>query len=298
MSATGGRTELSAPVRELRPSGGKRRRFRGSILAYALLAAGGVLMVFPFYWMIATAFDTHNPPPANLLPQGFTLRHWWYLWEQKIGGATYATFYWNSLIVSVAVTVVSCVTSALAGYVFAKFDFRGKRLMFIVTLATIMIPFQILLIPLYLMMSWAGLTDRLWALILPSVFVAFGIFLFRQYIHSIPTSLIESARIDGASELDIFLEIVLPLTKPALAAFSIFIFMWKWNDFLWPSVVIRTSDFYTLPIGLRELTANQYSRDYNLQMMGALVAIVPVLVVFLIMQKRFVEGITLSGMKT
>jgi len=263
---------------------------------WLLLGAGAFLMVAPFYWMIVTAFKSRSEVmvfPPTWWPQQPTLRSWEDLTRLRGG---FHIFFANSLFVSSCTTLLVLLTSAMAGYVFAKFEFRGRELLFILVLSLLMIPFNVYIIPLYKLMADLSWTNSYWALIIPGIYSPVGIFLMRQFMHSIPNDLVDAARVDGASEWGIFFRIVLPLSTAALAALGIFTFTWTWDDFLWPLVIIDEPQRYTLPLGLSQLRG-RFGTDVGTSMAGAMVAVLPVLIVYLFAQRRFVEGITLSGLK-
>ena len=274
----------------------RRLRFHGvRALAYLILSLGTVIMVFPFVWMALSAFKQPSeiiayPPiwfPAH--PSLNLLRR---VWTE----INFSRFFANSLFVASTATIAILFTSAFVGYVLAKFDFPGRTLLFFMILATMMIPWPVLLIPQYLIVVKLKITNTYSALITPALFSSFGIFMMRQYMHSIPGELIDAARIDGAPEPIIFFGIILPLTTPVLAALGIFHFMWHWDSFVWPLVVINSESMYTLPLGLATFS-NQYWTDYAAVNAGALVSVIPVLIVFLLLQRYFIEGIALTGMK-
>jgi multiple sugar transport system permease protein len=263
---------------------------------WLLLGAGAVLMIAPFYWMIVTAFKSRSEVmvfPPTWWPQQPTLEPWEELTRLRGG---FHVFFANSLFVSTCITLLVLLTSAMAGYAFAKFQFRGRELLFILILSLLMIPFNVYIIPLYKLMVDLGWTNSYWALIIPGIYSPLGIFMMRQFMHSIPNDLIDAARVDGASEWGIFFRIILPLSTAALAALGIFTFTWSWDDFLWPLVIIDEPQRYTLPLGLSQLRG-RFGTDVATSMAGAMVAVLPVLIVYLFAQRRFVEGITLSGLK-
>lgn len=202
----------------------------------------------------------------------------------------------NSIYISALTTVISLFTSALTGYIFAKYEFTGKNVLFTAILATMMIPFTVTMIPMYLLFSKVGLIDHHLSIILPSLYNTFGIFMMRQFMQGLPTELMESGRIDGASEFRIFFQIMLPHTKPALAVLGIFIFMWQWDNFLWPLITLQSESKFTLPVGLATFS-QQYWTDYGLVMAVATITVIPVLLVFLCLQKHFIKGITMTGIK-
>ena len=210
--------------------------------------------------------------------------------------APYGLWYRNSFVVATAVTAMAVFTSAVGGYIFAKFDFPLKQPLFILILITLMIPFPVLLIPNYIIANRLGVLNSLWALVLPGMVSAFGIFLIRQFAAGIPRDLIEAARLDGASEWAIFGRIVLPLLRPALAALGVFTFLASWNDYLWPLVAINDLDKSTLPLALTFFNSTHATR-YDLVMAAATMAVVPVLVIFLLFQRHIVKALVLAGMR-
>lgn len=271
-------------------------RARGWLTArYLLLVAGAVLMVAPLVWMALASFKTLPEilrVPPTLLPESLHLDNY----RTVLGDTAFVRYFLNSVLVA-GITVASVlVTSSMAGYAFAKFEFPGRRVLFVLVLATLMIPFQVRVIPLYVLASDLGLLDSYAGLVLPGLVDAFGIFLMRQYLQSIPSELIDAARVDGASELTIFVRIVLPLAKPALAALAIFSLVASWESFLWPLLVISSPDKYTLPLGLAQFSGRFVTR-VDLQMAASALTILPMLIVFLIMQRRFIEGMATAGMK-
>jgi multiple sugar transport system permease protein len=205
-------------------------------------------------------------------------------------------WFFNSAYIAVVVTVGILILDTMAGYVLAKKQFPGRNLIFWLIIATMMIPGQITLVPLFMMVQDFGLMDTHWALILPDLAMVFGVFLMRQYMLSIPSELLEAARIDGASEWKTFWTIVVPLAKPAMATLGIFTFMNVWNSFLWPIIVLNDADLYTLPVGLKTLQ-DQNLAIFKLLMSGASVAAIPMIVVFIAFQKYFIKGLTLGGVK-
>ncbi len=267
----------------------------GSFINGLLLAVGSIIMLAPFVWMVSTSFKLPAEViayPPIWIPSQVTLEHY----KKVFIEMAFLRFFFNSAYISVTVTCIAVFTSAFVGYVLAKFQFWGRDVIFLAILSTMMIPFPVTMIPLYLMMSKFGWLDSHLALIIPGLYSTFGIFLMRQFMHTVPNELREAARIDGCSEFRIFWTIVLPLCKPALAALGIFTFMWNWDSFIWPLIVLQNKLRFTLPVGLA-MFANQWWTDYALVMAGATVTVTPVLIVFLILQKRFIEGITLTGLK-
>lgn len=266
-----------------------------NILIYLILFAGLVMMIGPFLWMISTSFKTTNAVlqiPPQWIPDSPTVNNYLRLFSEF---NFYRPFI-NSVIVAVTTPVLSLLVCSMAGYAFAKFDFPFKRVLFLVVLGTLMVPTQITMIPVFLLLKRLAMLNTYRGLILPGVATAFNIFFLRQFMQSIPEELLEAARIDGAGEFFIFFKIVLPLTKPALAALGIFSFTGAWNQFLWPLIIATSEKMYTLPVAISNLTG-QFSSAYGLQMAASVMATLPIIIIFLFAQKYFIRGITLSGLK-
>ena len=267
----------------------------GLALFYAALIVGAVLFLAPFLWMILASFKTAQEivqVPPMLWPVHPTLANYGTVLSMMPLG----TFYRNSLTVTTTVTLSVLFTSSLAGYIFAKFQFFGRNVLFVLILSTLMIPFQVVLIPTYMIVNALGLLNTLGALIVPSLVNVFGIFLMRQYIENLPSEYIDAARIDGASEWGIYSRVILPQIRPALAALAIFTFMASWNDYLWPLIVINDQDKMTLPLALAFFNSAHGIR-YDLTLTAATLVVIPVVIVFLILQRQFIQGIALTGLK-
>ncbi|WP_258535555.1 carbohydrate ABC transporter permease [Bacillus sp. 03113] len=259
-----------------------------------ILIVGGVLVSIPFIWMILSSFKTEKEAlniPPTLFPHKFTFQHYIDLF-QKLDFDVYLI---NTLII-VFFSMIGLVLNTLAGYGFAKYQFRGKEALFIIVLSTLMIPDQVTMIPTYLIVNEMGLTNTLAGIILPGLVSAFSLFLIRQFMTTIPNDLIEAARLDGAGELYIFFKVVLPLSKPILAVQIIFTFIGSWNSFLWPLIIANDDALYTLSVGL-SLLKGQYSTGFALQMAGATYMVVPILIIFSIFQKYIVKGFNMTGIK-
>jgi multiple sugar transport system permease protein len=245
--------------------------------------------------MISTSFkpaaETVSFPP-RLLPLKPTLENY----AGVLARVNMVRLYRNTAYVAIIKTAVMVYTSTLLGYIFGKFHFRGRDMLFYIFLSTWIIPFEVYMIPLYVMMVGAGLGNTYAALIIPYIFSAYAMFLFRQFMFTIPNDLIDAARMDGASEGYIFHRIILPLAQPVLATLIAFYFMWMWNDFTWPLIVITESAKYLLPVGLA-VFVSEFQTQHGIIMAGATIAIVPVLAVFVAMQRYIVEGVALTGMK-
>jgi len=273
-----------------------RRKFRLN-LAYFILIPASLIAMLPFFWMIMGSFKTGREIrqiPPTFLPQQFTLDNYRTVLADE--DLPLGIFYRNSAIIALANVVQVLFTSSLFGYIFAKFHFRGKRVLFWFILSLMMIPQQITMIPGYLILARLGLINNLLALIIPAAIDAFGIFLFRQFATSLPDELLDAARVDGAGEFYIFGRIALPQMGPALATFGMLTFMFNWNAYLWPLIVLTEENVRTLPIILTWFTNRMVGNDH-LTMAASVLVILPVLFVFLLVQRWIVEGITLSGMK-
>ncbi|MGQ9628843.1 MAG: carbohydrate ABC transporter permease [bacterium] len=262
---------------------------------FAFLALIAIIMVAPFAWMVSSSFKPIGEVlryPPRWIPEKFTLANYPAVFKE----APFARFFLNSIYVA-SVVVVGCVfTSSLAGFAFAKYSFRGRDAMFLIVLSTMMIPFQVIVIPWYIIMKFLHWIDTYWALIVPSLNSAFGIYLMRQFITTIPTDMIDAGHVDGCSEFRIYWQIILPLSKPALATLSIFLFMWNWDSFFWPVIIINSTHMRTLPLGL-SLFRSEHGTLWHLIMAGTVVSVLPTLIFFLIAQRRLIEGITLTGLK-
>jgi multiple sugar transport system permease protein len=269
--------------------------YLGRGVVYLLLIMGSIVMVLPLAWMTSAAFkplyEVMRIPPT-WIPEEPTLDNFRAVFRQF----PFVQYILNSIVVATVVVISTLITSAMAGYAFAKFDFPGRGILFAIILSSLMVPFQVRMIPLYQMIIAFKWVDTLPAVMFPWLVDAFGIFLMRQFFLTIPSELMDAARIDGASELRIFLQVALPLTQSALSALTIFTFLGNWEEFLWPLIVSASNASRTLPVGLQSFS-EQYGTNTHWQMAGALIATLPVLLLFFILQKQFVEGITLTGMK-
>jgi len=278
------------------------REFLVKIIILVLLSVGAVIMVFPFVWMALSSFKSTSEIlafPPTWLPSKPTLAAYrTILWGKLIfGRVDIGVWYKNSLIVTSTVTLLALVGSSLTGFVFAKYRFRGRDLIFLGILSTMMIPFEVKLIPLYKLAVDLKLNNTYFGLMIPSLTSTFGIFLMRQFITLIPDELIDAATIDGCSNLGIYWHVILPMVKPALGALAIFTFMWNWDMFLWPLVLIDKRSLYTIPLGLGSFLISGYSTNYDLFMAATMLTTLPVIAVFLVAQKQIVKGIALTGFK-
>jgi multiple sugar transport system permease protein len=277
-----------------RPS--RPTRWGVHLLVYLVAAT----MILPFAWMVSTSLKTNAEaidPDVKLLPAGSLLQWQWGNYVEAWRTANLGDFYVNSIIVAAAITLLAGAHNALAGFAFAKLRFAGKRLTFALLLVSMMLPYQVYFIFAYIICGWVGYIDNFQALIVPFLASAFGIFYMRQTIVSIPDDLIDAARIDGFGDFDIFLFIITPAIKPAIAALAIFTFMNSWNNFFWPLIVIDSNEMYTLPLAVRALAGQYYTDSWPVQMAAATIITLPIIVVFLVFQRAFVQGITLTGVK-
>ncbi len=266
-----------------------------AIAVYGALGIGVVLTVLPLLWMVsaslmpageATAF------PPRLFPSSITFEHYAALFT-RLNLARYIA---NSALLAGAITVISLFFNSMAGYAFAKLRFRGRDRLFRLLLAALVIPGQVAMLPLFLLLKEMGCINSYWGVIIPGMASIFGIFLIRQYALSIPDSLLDAARIDGAGELRIYWSLVLPACKPILVTLAIFTFLGTWNDFLWPLIVLTNSDMYTLPVALANLLG-EHVQDTELMMAGAVLTVLPVAVLFLALQRYYIEGILSASIK-
>lgn len=263
---------------------------------YLVLSIGLVLMAAPFAWMLLSSFKPESEirqTPPTVLPEHATLDNYQTLFS-KLDLTTYFT---NSIIVALVVTAGNLLFCSMLGYALAKLDFKGKRLLFGVVLGTLMIPGVVTFVPMFVLVSNLHLTNTLPGLILPFLVQPFGVFLMRQYIGGLPDELIQAARVDGAGEFRIFWNVMLPLCGPALATLGILTFLGSWNNFLWPLVVAQSEDKYTLPVALALYSIGQNSTDYGLLLAGSVVVVLPVILVFLVLQRHFIQGISMTGIK-
>lgn len=266
------------------------------IIVYIVLSLGAFIMVLPFLWTVLSSLknmsQTFSVPPT-ILPNPVI----WENYPESLQALPFGRAYFNSFYIAAVVVVVQLITASMAGYAFAKLKFRGHNLLFILFLATMMIPSQVTMIPLFIIMKNLGLLGSHMSLILPAaLFNAFGVFLMRQFISSLPGELEEAATIDGASVPQIFFRIILPLVKPSLSAFGIFVFLGQWNNFLYPLIFLNKTETFTVPLMLNFFKGT-YATDYPLLMAGTVISILPVLVVYLFFQKQIIQGIAITGMK-
>ena len=276
-----------------------RRPFRGARgWLYAVLSLGLVGFAGPFVWMVASAFKPETElrrVPPTWLPDSVTLDNFRAIFVDL----DFPTYFTNSVIVAAGVTLGNLALCSMLGYALAKIDFPGRRLLFALVVGTLMVPSMVTFVPQFVLVSQFGLVNTYPGLVLPLLALAgpLGVFLMRQYMSELPDELIDAARIDGAGEIRIFLRIVLPLSRPALATLTIVTFLGTWNNFLIPLVMAQTEDKYTMPVALALYSVGQNSTQFGLLMAGAVVVVVPVLVLFVALQRYFVQGIAMTGIK-
>ncbi|MBS4219064.1 MULTISPECIES: carbohydrate ABC transporter permease [Bacillaceae] len=265
------------------------------IVLIIFLSVASFIMFMPYLWMVLSSLKSNMEiiqSKPSLLPANPTFSGY----EKVINDAPFIRWFFNSLYAAVLVCLGTLFSSALAGYVFASFRFRGKRIIFVAILATMMIPFQIIMIPTYLIISKLNLINNIHAIIIPYLTSAFGIFLCKQFIEGIPRDIIESARVDGASEFRTFRSLIIPQITPVLSALGIFTFMSSWNNYIWPLIVLNEETKMTVPLALVFFNS-QNTTNFNVVMSAAVLIMVPVFIVFLIFQRRFVEGLVMTGIK-
>ncbi|MGQ9632130.1 MAG: carbohydrate ABC transporter permease [bacterium] len=275
-------------------SGGRISRIAMRSLLYIILSAGAVAVAWPIVWMFLSVFKTTEEilrVPPTLLPRNPTVSHFRDLFS------LYPFFrsYINSLIVTASGTFLVLLTSSLAGYIFAKFKFPGNNIFFVATLATIMIPAQMKIIPLYLIVKGLGWLNTYQGIIAPGIVEAFGIFLMRQFMQSLPDDYLDAARVDGLSEFGIYARIALPLMKPGISVLAIIVVLGSWEALLWPLIVINSTEMRTLPLLLNAISGK--GARYDLTMAGAALTSLPPLIVFFLFQRQFIKVAALSGLK-
>jgi len=269
-------------------------RRAGAAWSYLVLASGSVVVVYPFLWMIATALKTPREIfELHFWPHAPTLANF----HDVLLHSQFPRWFGNSLLVALVTTASVAFFDSLTGYTLAKLRFPGRGVIFTVILSTLMIPTEMLVIPWYTMSAWFGWIDTYWGIMFPGLMSAFGVFLMRQFMTGVPDELLDAGRIDGVSEFGLFTRIALPLVRPALAALCIFTFLGNWNAFLWPLVVVQTSDMRTLPVGIA-LFSGEAGSAWHLIMAASALGALPVLAVFVLLQRQIIEGIVLSGLRS
>jgi multiple sugar transport system permease protein len=271
------------------------KRLTTLTLLYGLLLMGTALTLLPLFWMLMASLmptGLANAFPPRLLPDTFTFEHYQTLFTRL----ELARYLFNSALLAIVVTIIALLLNSMAGYAFAKLRFSGREEIFRVLLSALVIPAQVGMLPLFLMLKYLGLINTYFGVIIPGMASIFGIFLIHQYALSIPDSLLDAARIDGAGEFRIYWSVVLPLCRPILITLALFTFMGTWNDFLWPLIVMTDDTMYTLPVALANLLG-EHVQDTELMMAGAVLTVLPVMLVFVVLQRHYLEGISVGAIK-
>lgn len=274
----------------------RKKRILIKVIMTVVMAVISIIMILPFAWMLSASFKPDNQIfnfPIEWIPKTFTWANYNRVWNSDV---PFTTFFWNSVKVTVCSVAGEVCTSALAAYAFAKIKFKGRDVIFLIYLATLAFPTQMMLIPRFVLFKGMGIYNTHWALILPGMFTAFGTFMLRSFFMSIPDELCEAAKIDGASHFKIFSRIVVPLAIPAFSALIIFQFVSSWNEYEGPLVYLRSKDLATIPLGLN-FFKDENSSSYGAIMAASVCSLIPIFAVFLAFQKQFVAGIATSGMK-
>ncbi|HZJ22537.1 MAG TPA: carbohydrate ABC transporter permease [Anaerolineales bacterium] len=266
------------------------------LLLYTFLIFISVFMILPFIWMLSTSFklpqDIFGYPP-RLIPENLVLDNYLYIFQEKNLLRVLA----NTFFVALSTTLLSLFFTALGGYGFAKFNFLGKNILFALLLATMIIPGAVMMVPSFVIMRELGWVDKFWPLIIPGAANAFGIFFFRQYISTINDELMDAARIDGASEFKIFWSIILPIISPGMTSLGLIFFMRSWNDYLGPLIYLKSPQLHTITLAINALSGSAGLTAWGEQMAMSVVSLIPLLIIFLIFQRRFVEGIMAGAVK-
>jgi len=263
-------------------------------LITAVVAIGALVMVFPFIWTLSTSLTggAGLSSTPGLIPANPTLD----AYRELFTSTPFARVVLNSIGLALVVTTLQLITSSMAAYAFSRFEFPGRRMVFAIYLATMMIPIQVLIVPLFVQMRDLGLIDSYLGVLLPSMASAFGVFLMRQAMNTVPRELDEAAHLDGAGHLRIFTTVIIPLVRPALATFGIFAFMSSWNSFLWPLIILRSEELKTLPLALASLQG-QFTTQWDVMMAGSVISILPMLAIYIFAQKYVIQGVASSGLK-
>ncbi|MEK3914406.1 carbohydrate ABC transporter permease [Paenibacillus sp. FSL H7-0331] len=272
-----------------------RKNEFNAILMFIVMAVVSAVMLFPFFWLLSSSLKAVseifvNPPiwiPETL--------HWENFGELFLK-RSFGIITWNSVLLSTTFTVVTLFLCSLGGYAFAKYEFRGKQILFVFVLASLMIPHEATMVPLFVIYKQLHLIDNIWGVILPDLANAFGIFFMRQYCRSLPDEMLEAARIDGCSEFTLFRKVVLPNLKSAFAALGIILFVKQWNNFLWPVVILRSKENLTLAVAIKALEDSNYT-PYHLIMAASVISVIPLLIVVLVFQKQLISGLTEGSVK-
>ncbi len=294
MTDAAGYTAVSRPAPQR--AAGAPPRSRAAIVLYVLLTLGLILMIAPFVWMVLGSFKPQGEflrLPPTWLPEAPTTNNY----QRLVDQLDMPRFFFNSIVVALVVTVGNLVFSPMLGYALAKLRFAGKGVLLGLVLATLMLPGVAILVPQFVLMSALGLVNSYPGLVLPFLAGPFGVFLTRQFFSGLPDELLEAARMDGASEFRIFWQIAMPLAGPVLATLGILTFLASWNSFVYPLVMAQEPEMYTLPVALATFATGQYQADHGMLMAGALVLVLPILIIFVVLQRWITEGIATTGLK-
>ncbi|MCI9360771.1 MAG: carbohydrate ABC transporter permease [Hungatella sp.] len=271
------------------------RRKVYTITLNVILLLLGIITVYPFVWMLFSSFKVNKEIMAleqHLLPQAFTVENY----INMNARFNFMRFFANSLLVTIVITLAVIYTSTICGFVLSKYKFKGRELLFGFVLCTMMIPWCVTIIPKYSMIQKFGWLDSYKALVIPAMFSGFGIFNMKQHIATLPDEILEAARIDGANEFYIFHRIIFPMAKNGISSIAIFQFLWAWEDYLWPYLIISTKEKQLLAVGLK-MFSGQYSTDYGALFAATAISIIPVLLIYLIFQKQFIAGVASAAVK-
>ncbi len=286
-------TTLSAPRSGVELAANRKSIRPGRIIAWTILFIGGVIMVTPLLFMFSTSLKSAGQVyDLRLIPAAPTFDNY----IKVLSDGRFMRWFFNSTFVALCVTLSNVFFDSLVGYTLAKFDFRGRYLVFIAILSTLMIPTEMLVIPWYLMSAQFGWIDTYWGIMFPGMMTAFGTFLMKQFFESVPDDFLEAARVDGLNEFTIWWRIAMPMVVPAISALAIFTFLGNWTAFFWPLIVTNSRELYTLPVGLSSFAVEQ-SIQWEMIMTGAALATIPTLLVFLVLQRFIVRGVMLAGLK-
>jgi len=283
----------AASLNAAKPYNYNKRMEPAQVIRWTILFLGGVVMVMPIVFMMSTSFKwPHEIYNLMIIPDDPTIENYTYVLED---GRFYKWFF-NSLVIATITTISAVIFDSLVGYTLCKFRFRGRMVVFVAILSTLMIPTEMLVIPWYLMAKDFGWLNSYWGIMFPGIMTAFGTFLMKQFFESVPDDFLEAARIDGLNEFQIWWTVAMPLVTPAISALAIFVFLGNWTAFIWPLIVTNDPNLYTLPVGLTTFSVEQ-SVEWELIMTGAALATIPTLIVFLVFQRYIIRGVVMTGLK-
>lgn len=283
----------AATLNAAKPYNYNKRMEPAQIIRWTILFLGGVVMIMPIVFMMSTSFKwPHEIYNLMIIPDDPTIENYTYVLED---GRFYKWFF-NSLVIATITTISAVIFDSLVGYTLCKFRFRGRMVVFVAILSTLMIPTEMLVIPWYLMAKDFGWLNSYWGIMFPGIMTAFGTFLMKQFFESVPDDFLEAARIDGLNEFQIWWTVAMPLVTPAISALAIFVFLGNWTAFIWPLIVTNDPNLYTLPVGLTTFSVEQ-SVEWELIMTGAALATIPTLIVFLVFQRYIIRGVVMTGLK-